>query len=275
MVEKTKNTLFTGCSYTHGNGFDDLIDSEYLWVNLFHKSNPLLANTNLVNASLGGISNQEIFLRTVKHLTSKQFDYAFVQWTSMYRMEIHTGLETYSTKQLLLPHVVPQTHNLNDVTIEGKYIAKIKDRLFSIMHTHYQIVKVLEYVNILINLAKVTNTKIYFINGLCPWDKDFFILKENFKPNYLTKYTQELINVENRDDIEIEEIYKKMHKEYAEKGGVRADYWINLDFSYENSKVDVNSDNIHPGIQSNKNYAELLNKKLKLNKIVLHNTKKT
>jgi len=257
-----KNTLYTGCSFTYGTGFDEEFNSDLLWVNIFHKSNPVISKTKLINQSSQGISNDEIFIRTVKNLTEQHFDYAFVQWTSIPRMEIHTGLETYSTQQGLSPNSYPITHGLNDITFEADHIEKVKNQLFMMMHDHFQLVKLVEYVNILIKLSKLTNTKIYFINGICPWDKDFFAIKDNFKPNELTNYTQQLIKIENRDDVEIDAIYKKMHNEYKEKGGIQEDYWINLYSSYSNLKIDVNNDNKHPGVQSNINYAELLNEKI-------------
>jgi len=255
-------TVFVGCSFTYGEGFNNKDKEQYLWVNLIHNSNTKIKNTELINDSIAGRCNANIFNRAVYNITHHTPKYAFIQWTNFPRLEIHTGLETYDTRQILKPFHTARDHNLNDITYSRKEIEKMQNFLTSMMHDHYEIIKIVEYTNSLVQLSKYTNTKIFFINGLCPWDNDFFTKKENFKPNELSDYTKELINIDNRDDDEIYKLYDIMHNDYEQLGGIQDKYWINLYQSFNNIKVDVNSDGQHPGIESNKIYAKLINSEI-------------
>jgi hypothetical protein len=109
-------TLFTGCSYTHGDGFDLYTNQPELWVNLLHKNNPYLEKTQLLNVAIGGRSNAGIFQDTVWNLVNKDCKYAFVEWTSVPRYEFSTGLEFYSTRAMFSPNCKQLDHRLNDVT---------------------------------------------------------------------------------------------------------------------------------------------------------------
>ena len=247
-----KSTLYVGCSYTHGTGFTDTIDSKHLWVNQLH-ANPMFTNTIKINDSAPGRSNSNIFLRAVSNITSHDIQYAFVEWTSVPRLEFSVGLETYSTRQVFIPNLVPHDHVLNDITYTKEYINTVQHRLLTLMHDHYEIVKLVEYSNALVNLCNITDTKLYFINGICPWDTNFFDFLPDVLPNEYTKYTKELINIDNRSDDEIFKLYEKIHSEYQSLGGINDEYWVNLYESMRECRVDVNNDNSHPGIQSNKN----------------------
>lgn len=247
-----KSTLYAGCSYTHGTGFTNTIDSKHLWVNQLHNT-PMFANTKKINDSEPGRSNSNIFSRAVYNITSHNIQHAFVEWTSVPRLEFTVGLETYSTRQVFMPNLVPGDHVLNDITYSKQYISTIQHRLLTLMHDHYEIVKLIEYSNALINLCKMSDTKLHFINGICPWDTNFFNYLPDTLPSEYTEYTKELLNVDNRSDSEIVALYKKMHTEYQSLGGINQEYWVNLYDSVRKTRVDVNDDNLHPGIQSNKN----------------------
>jgi hypothetical protein len=253
-------TLFTGCSYTAGEGFSLLHNDDSLWVNLLYKNHPALAKTTKINDSMCGRSNSNIFARTVYNLTHYNIKYAFVQWTSVPRLEFSVGLETYNTRQLFIPNLRLYEHNLNDVTYSRKYLEALQNRVITLMHDHYEIVKLVEYVNSLVKLCKFTGTQLFFVNGLCHWDNKFFDRLTDVLPNKYTNYTKELINVDNRADSEIFELYEKIHNEYDMLGGVNQKYWINLYSSLKHNLIDTNDDNLHPGVKSNQNtYREFLN----------------
>jgi hypothetical protein len=124
---------------------------------------------------------------------------------------------------------------------------------------HLEILNLLYYVNSITNLAKLTNTEVFFINGLGPWDDNYFNQLTNVLPNSYTEFTKKLLNIENRDDKQIFALYEKIHNEYTEAGGIQSEYWINLYQSMKSTIVDYNNDDLHPGVQSNQNYSKLFN----------------
>lgn len=253
-----KKVLFSGCSYVAGSGFDLEKNEPNLWVNLLHQ-NSRLNHLSLVNCAVAGRSNQGIFQDTVWHLTHDSFEYAFVSWSSMPRYELSVGVELYPTELSLIANSPLFDITLNDVTYTKSYLENIRDRLISIVHIHHEITNLISYINSLLNLSKLTGTKIFFINSLCPWDKGYFDIQSVTTPDEYTQFTQDLLNVKNRDDEEIFKLYNKMHNDYAVQGGICEEHWLNLYQSLRTLRTDTNNDNVHPGIQSNQQYFKILN----------------
>jgi hypothetical protein len=255
-------SVFVGCSITAGSGFEDFKDSNSLWVNLLAKNIPALKETKVINAGVPGISNDKIFHNAVKEITKHQPKYAFVQWTSYPRYEFSLGVETYSTSQYFTPNSIVSEHRLHKENYSANYIKDIRDRFLSLHHPHYGIVQLIEFVNTLIKLCTVTGTKIFFVNGLCPWDNEYFVKLDNVLPSSYTQYTQEILDAGTRDDGEVFKLYDKIHSEYQQAGSVQQPHWLNLYKSFRDHKVDTNSDNKHPGIKSNQIYFDFLKESL-------------
>lgn len=250
-------TLFSGCSYTSGSGFDLEHAQPELWVNLLHNNVDQFKNTTLVNVSRGGRSNAGIFQDTVTSLLKYNVKYALVAWTDMPRYELDLGCETYISRACFAPAGKFINHNLHDIVYPKEYLEGINNRFTALANVHREIVNLLVYVNTLIDLAKLKNCKIFFINALCPWDDNYFSKLDNVLPNQFTKFTQDLLHTNTRSDQEVFEIYNKIHNEYAQTGGIHQDYWLNLNHSMRKLLIDVNGDGIHPGIKSNQLYYQL------------------
>jgi hypothetical protein len=180
----------------------------------------------------------------------------------MPRFEIELGLELYNTKCLFAPGKKFVDLEINGMTYPKSYLTKLRDRLLSAIHLHSEIYNLVYFVNSLVKLAELTGTKLFFINGLCPWDNNYFTQLHDVTPNQYTKFTQELLSVNNRDDEEIFALYFKMHTEYNNAGNIQPTYWINLYNSFRSMQVDLNSDNNHPGLESNKIFSDLINSHL-------------
>lgn len=250
----TQHTLFTGCSYTAGSGFDLAKDEPGLWVNLLHQK--IFTDTTLLNLGRGGRSNAGIFQDTVTALLSYSVRYAVIQWTSMPRYELDLGFELYPTAQSFMPNGQCRDHNLNQINYTSGYLNSIRDRFTSLAHDYNEILNLIEYTNSIRKLAHCTKTQIFFVNGICPWDQDFFVRKTNVLPDQYTPYTQKILFVNNRDDSEIFQLYDKMHSSFEHKGSVNQSDWLNLYSSMRSQIVDRNADNQHPGLESNQLYAD-------------------
>jgi hypothetical protein len=245
-------TLFSGCSLSAGTGFELKKDHPALWVNQLH--NACFSDTIKLNISTGGRSNAGIFQDTIKCLLSYPVEYAIVQWTSMPRYHLDLGFELYDTTQIFTPHNNCQTHNLHNMTYSAGYLNSIKNRLVALSHDCYEIFNLIEYVNTILRCARLTNTQIFFVNGLCPWDLNFFTKQTNCFPNQYTQYTQKLLETSTRSDDEVFKLYEKLHLNFESNGGIQSEHWLNLYDSMWVNKIDVNLDDCHPGEQSNNQY---------------------
>ena len=258
--------VFTGCSFTSGVGLDpidhlsDAKTSPNLWVNQLH-SDDKLKHLTLVNISQGGASNADIFQQTVGAISDhgKDIKYIFCQWTSMPRLRFKAGLELWKT-ELYFPRRGTEKNNLQLTTGEiytKKYLDDVNNRLMTMIHLHPEIVKLVDYCNCLQKLCKQLDIKIFYINGLCPWDKDYFIRLQNSLPQNYTEFTKTtIINIDTRSDEEIHKLYNQIHNDYDSVGGIDPDQWINLYSSMKNNRIDLAHDNLHPGIKSNQQYTQ-------------------
>lgn len=255
-------TLFAGCSYTAGNGFEQGKDEPGLWVNLLHNENVFLKKTKLLNVATGGRSNAGIFQDAVYAILNNDVKYVFVAWTNAVRYEISVGLECYATRAVFIPGTIQRDHNINCNRYSASYMQNINDRLTVLAHPHYELVNLIHYVNSLILLCNLKKCQLFFINAYCDWDKEYFTRKENIMPVEYTEYTKQLIGIDTRDDDEIFKLYKKMHDEYDTAGSIHANKWLNLYDSFRFALIDRNNDNIHPGLHSNYNYFKQISKEL-------------
>jgi hypothetical protein len=222
----TQYTVFSGCSYASGVGFDLAKDEPVLWVNQLHQR--FFSETTKLNVSFGGRSNAGIFQDTITAIVNHPVKYAVVEWTSMPRYEMELGFELYNTRQGFIPGSPCRDHNLNYIQYTSKYLESIRDRFTSLAHDCYEILNVIQYTNTIVRLANQQGTRVFFVNGMCPWDNDFFDKKINVLPDQYTPYTQTLLNTVNRADTEIFQLYDKLHNELEDRGGVNKPLWLNL-----------------------------------------------
>jgi hypothetical protein len=267
-----KKVIFAGCSFTAGNGWDCSVDPEKsmpieckddpkLWVNLCHNQILKLKELKLVNAGIGGASNTEIFQATVKELSGshEDIDTIFCQWTSMPRYRFDIGFELYPTNESIryVRKSSPDVRLSNGTRWSRGYLIDLYNRLLVLHHLHPEIVKVVEYSNILKRLCKKFDIKLYFINGICPWDQNYFVRLHNVLPEAYTPFTKDqILEIKFKNDDDIFKLYEILHNDYDKSGRIDPADWINLYGSMEENKIDTNHDNYHPGIKSNQLYFE-------------------
>lgn len=269
--------VFTGCSFTAGNGWIDIEDSagiacrEHpdLWVNLCHSESPELNDLELVNLGQShGASNIEIFRSTVSAIANYGSDikYLFVQWTAMPRYNFNAGLETWNTSLKMQRDGRGRgvLHDINLNTGESwskDYLDDLLGRFLVLHHLHYEILNVVEYANSIAGLCDRLGIKVFFINGLCPWDDNYFAKLEgpSVQPENYTIFTKEsILNIQSRNDKDIFKLYNQIHTDYATAGNIKSNLWINLYNSFQNSQIDTNFDRRHPGKLSNQLFSHLV-----------------
>lgn len=258
----SERTVFVGCSYTAGSGFEKEKFEPNFWPMLLHTKISQLSATEYVNLGVSGAGNEFIFTTATNAILDHKPKYIFVQWTSYPRLNFLVGVETYDTTQLFSWDCEPRDHNLNSVNYSSDYLSSIRDRFLSLEHPHNQIKNIVKYTNILVKLANHFNCKIFFVNGLCEWDQNYFDKLNDVLPNQFTSYTQKILDVDTRDDNEVFAIYNNIHNEYQQLGGIQPAHWLNLYNSLISNKIDTNSDNRHPGIKSNHLFFDFLSQAL-------------
>jgi hypothetical protein len=278
-----KSVVFTGCSFTAGNGWTDcdpkisviteVKDCPDLWVNLCYKNIDTISQMELLNLAVGGSSNTEIFESTSKAIAdyTSNIDTIFVQWTAMPRYNFNVGFESWDTQERLsaFENLSHDINLSNGDHYPRSYINDLLDRIRVMHHLHWEILKVVNYTNILTKIANCVGIKnIFFINGLCPWDKNYFVELNNTKPENYTPFTKtKILNLESRDDKDIHLLYKTAHSQYKSAGGINNSVWINLYNSFFDQTIDTNFDRVHPGTKSNQKFYQTIYTRLKnLNK---------
>jgi len=273
-----KSVVFVGCSFTAGTGWTDpdlttstkteAKDHPDLWVNLCHQNIETLKQLELINLGKAGATNTEIFENTVRAISTykENVDTIFCQWTAMPRYNFNVGFELWDTSESFDTHIRKHDVNLNKGDHwPRQYVVDLLDRLRSMHHLHWEILKVVDYTNIITALGHSFGIKnIFFINGLCPWDENYFIELHNVKPEKYTPFTKKsILNIDTRDDSDIYTLYHLAHAHYNKAGGINPSSWINLYHSFLNQRIDTNFDHRHPGLKSNQLYYQTIQSHLK------------
>jgi hypothetical protein len=266
-----KIVVFAGDSFTAGNGWKDIgpeqskvvevKDCEHLWVNLCHRNINTFQSMDLLNLGQGGASNTEIFENVIDAISvhNNRIAYVICQWTSMPRYNFDAGFELWPTQEKL--QLVPGRSEFGiglnrGVSWSRDYLNDLLNRFLALHHLHGEIVKVVRYTNIIDRLCCDFGIRAIFVNGLCPWDKNYFdVMPEGTMPVNYTEFTKtEILNIDTRDDQDIFKLYYQAHQDYSNAGGINSNNWINLYNSFRDQKLDTNYDNLHPGKLSNQLY---------------------
>lgn len=218
MFTKKAKLLAVGCSFTRGYGLPNEFENENLWINQLARS----IDADIVNKSISGVNNDWIFLETMSEIIKNYYDIVIVGWSAIPRFRFHVGLELYPVFTMLSATFNEDIHINNYETISAKWQKETGDRLRKIQNDHWDILKLVKYVNTLIELQEtVKKGKIFFVNSLGPWCKNYFDFKKIILPSDLDLYTQQLLSVDTRDDEEILKLYSMIHGHYQTYGGIR------------------------------------------------------
>jgi hypothetical protein len=266
--------LVVGCSMTAGAGLCATVTDPFkidvtdpnLWVNqLCHQ---LFDTPQVTNLAITGKNNEWIFNETACALVKDHYDVVLVAWSELGRFNYNIGLESYSTATILSSLGSRDIKINPGVTVSAKWQSKIGDQLRKFLNDHWTILDLIKYVNILKEIQITTRkSKLFFVNTLFDIPMGYFDYMPFTQPSSLPKYTQDLLQVEFRDDAEIEKLYNMIHAQYTNYGGINSDLWLNLYNSFWSMHIDqATPTDSHPGHKSQgifSNYlAPLLSKKI-------------
>ena len=242
--------LVVGCSYTKGYGLEDEDKNPRLWCN------QMFPGASIDNFSRTGANNHWIFLEATRAIQQENYDIVIVQWSAIPRFNLNIGLETWFTR-------IRACFSDPDITLHGGetvskgWLGNLGDQLLRYHNDHWDILDLVKYVNALLAIRK---DNIFFVNGILPYDRGYFIKKDIKLPSDLSQYEQKLLDVDNRDDYQIFELYNMIHSQYEKYGGIREDKWLNLYESMHTTRIDLAND--HPGLKSQDLFAEKFLRKM-------------
>jgi hypothetical protein len=189
-------------------------------------------------------------------LIKNRYDLIVIQWTYLNRLNFNVGLETYPVDTRLTDDL--DINIVNHVTISAKWLQDLGDRLRMISNIHWDILKLVKYVNTLREIqCHSRKQELLFVNGAVVWPDQYFCKKDYTFPNELSDFEQRMLDTEHRDDEEIKKIYHMCHDSYTDYGGIQEKLWANLYDPMIRTKIDnIRPGDFHPGYQSQALFAD-------------------
>jgi hypothetical protein len=244
-VSNKLKSVFVGCSLTRGDGFDDKERQLYTWPELLTRKF-MMHSTNL---SVSGASNHMIFMTAAEAIRRKQHDIVFCQWTALNRLWLSPGPDTwyYTTGDGYSSFDYRNIHlGLRDKT-------ELENKILLLNHDYQNIVDLIDYVNILNDLADAHKIKLVHVNGMVPWQTDLVNLEVVDNLESLSDYTKEILDFDNRADEQLQQYVIKLQSKFSTMDQTR---WVNLFDSFQQNTIDVASQGHHPGVHSHQRMAE-------------------
>jgi hypothetical protein len=252
----TLKVCFNGCSFTVGEGFPLELRDNYIYDRLVSKD----YNFQSSNIAKGGSSNYRIFLRSAKAIMSKQYDIVFTQWTALNRIWFYPGPDTeYFINDGL------KEYRYRDFYLNTKEKTKLENTLRILNHDYQNIFDLVDYCQILNQLAKHNSTLVVHINGLVPWTNDLMIKDIGNLKETLSPYTQSILDFDQRDDDEIIKYLRELQKKFSE---LDLSNWVNIFDSFIDHEIDIGPEGHHPGPNSHRWMADQVINYLNTSKIL-------
>ena len=248
---------FNGCSFTVGEGFAEHQRAQYIYDRLLAKQ----FGFDSTNVAIGGSSNYTIFMRTAREILSNKYDLVITQWTALNRTWLYPGPDTvFFTNDQEFPD-----YKYRDLYLSASEKKTFCNTLLLMNHDYNNIMELVDYCNILCNLADTNSTKIMFVNGLVPWQPDLAQPLSDDLGQLLSGYTKSVLDFDHRPDHEIVEFFTKLQNKFQELDQSK---WSNLFTSFMSAVTDTGPEGHHPGPISHKWMADNISNYLTENSIL-------
>lgn len=218
---------------TRGDGFEDN-DLDQTWPHIITQT--FMFDSD--NLAVSGASNHMIFMLACEAIRSKKYDIVFAQWTALNRIWLSPGPNTwyYATGD------GKDQFDYRDMHLTAKEKKQLEERLLLLNHDYQNICYLVDYVNILNDLAQLHGVKIAHVNGMVPWQADLMVDDRDF--NIISDYSRQLLDFDHRNDDEIEELYSQLKTKIST---LDRSCWVNIFDSFQSNMKDVGPLGHHPG----------------------------
>lgn len=230
---------FTGCSLTRGDGFEMAYLAQEIWPNVISR----VFDFDSRNLAISGASNLRIFQTASQAISSKQYDLVFCQWTMFNRLWLSPGPGIW----YFLTGDGKDSFEYRDIKLNQREKTDLERMIMLLNHDYQNIIELVDYVNVIEDLARYHGVKIAHVNGLVPWQSDIAdpTVADDFSK--MTMYTRQLLDFDNRDDNEIRQLFLNLSTKFS---SMNQQHWINLWDSFQSHSVDVGPLGHHPGTRS-------------------------
>ena len=223
---------------TFGDGFDLCERNQNIYPSLVSTAFML----DYENLSVSGASNHMIFMQCADAIRSKEYDIVFCQWTALNRLWLYPGPDT----RYCVTGDRKDSYEYRDIHLDSASKIKLESQIKILNHDYQNIIELINYVQILEDLASLHKTKIVHINGMVPWQSDLI-------SGPLSSYTKEILDFDSRNDKEIQALLRPLQIKFA---GVNQAHWVNLFDSFQCNMIDLGPQGHHPGPKSHRAMAE-------------------
>lgn len=229
--------LVAGCSFSSGWGFDNQSNT---WAHQLAQKLDL----PLINVAQTSSSNQDIFLSVMKS-KSNLHSKIIVQWTALNRITVSPS--PVNPKVILSHHNQLLEQSLSHISSrEIDKFVKIFIMLNQDWKHFFDLVDMIEILQ--------QDSRVYFVNGLLPWNQDFFERSWSIPLDIKNGFLEFLLQSEQFDD---QQLSKSLSSVLQARDRIDQSRWVNLTDSWDSFKLDtVSSVDQHPGPLSQIYYAD-------------------
>lgn len=239
---------FNGCSLTYGVG----VSAEQSYPSLIASD-----TVKTTNIAIRGSSNYTIFMRSANALLSSHYDIVVTQWSSLNRMWLSPGPDC----DFFVNDAKNADFKYRDLYLSPSKKKSFTDTLLLMNHDYKNIFELVDYCYVLSSIAKLTQTRTIFVNGLVPWKEDLVRPLPHNLSTGLSNYTKSILDFVTRDDEEIIYLFSQLQQKFSK---LDQELWVNLFESFSNNQVDFGLDQLHPGPESHKQMADKISNYLKI-----------
>lgn len=228
--------LVAGCSLSSGWGFDNPAD---IWPNLVSHR----LKQPLINLAHTSSSNGDIFLSAIR-AQDLDYDLRLIQWTALNRI-------TVSSSPVNNPIILSFHDQFLEQAIPGISVQEIQTFTKILSHLNQDWKHYFDLIDMIEILQQDPRT--CFINGLLPWNREFFETDWTIPLSETNNFLESLLQVNEFADRQLAQFLNQV---LTARNRVDVKRWISLD-SWESAKIDtVSATDPHPGPLSQIKYAD-------------------
>jgi hypothetical protein len=234
--------LVVGDSYSASCGFID--PAGKVWHNYLSKD-----GHTVTNISVDGSSNEKIFFRAATELTKNRYDLVVVQWSSLFRLNLHRD-ETIYNNYLNLSVASAKLGLLAGPTLDKEFREFAEFWVKHFLHGRLELLNFLDYTIILGDLLTLKEMPFVYIKT---FDNFMSEVQQTTWKDCSENFKEIVLHHHNHPDDELEAVFSEMRNRYLEASKIKN--WMNLESpSWIEQTFDYADDKRHPGVATSLQY---------------------
>lgn len=218
-------------------------------------------NVNISNISVGGLSNDEIFYRSVTAINDDHFDCVFIMWAPLDRKWVHISDNNVDDATILNPDCRRWDKKKNEL----KQYSKLHWTCFNNQYVLLRnwLVQIIS----LQSMLKIKNIPYIMVhdvdNYITDLDKATYSTDVGF---IVSQHLETILDITNRPD---DYVIMKLNQLKELLKNIDTSNWIGFfDYRFFEQKIDYSMDRLHAGPKSHQKFFELMTEELKTRKLL-------